>query len=307
MSGFELTPEQVSLRELAAEVAREVYAPQAAEWDRDRTPLPDDEVQRLAELGFLGMRPAGGVRRPRRHPPRRADRPGGAGQGVPARGVPGLRDQRRPGAASSSSSAPRSRSKDVLPKMVSGEITMAIGISEPDAGSAATDMRTRARRDGDDVRHHRQQALDLQRRPRRPLPRLLPAQRRARREGHRRDHRVAEGTPGFSFGAPEKLMGFRGIPSADLYFDEVRVPVRQRRHRGRRVQAAVRGVLDRAPRQRDDEPRDRPGVPGPHQRLRTGARAVRSPARRVPERADDPRRPWPPRWRRPGCSSTARR
>ena len=31
MSGFELTPEQVSLRELAAEVAREVYAPKAAE------------------------------------------------------------------------------------------------------------------------------------------------------------------------------------------------------------------------------------------------------------------------------------
>jgi alkylation response protein AidB-like acyl-CoA dehydrogenase len=55
LSGFELTPEQVSLRELAAEVAREVYAPKAAEWDRDRTPLPDDEVQRLAKLGFLGM------------------------------------------------------------------------------------------------------------------------------------------------------------------------------------------------------------------------------------------------------------
>jgi len=36
--------------------------------------------------------------------------------------------------------------------------------------------------------------------------------------------RVAKGTPGFSFGAPEKLMGFRGIPSADLYFDDVRVP-----------------------------------------------------------------------------------
>ena len=96
MSGFELTPDQVSLRELAAEVAREVYAPKAAEWDRDRTPLPDDEVQRLAKLGFLGMvlpEEYGG------HGGTLLDalivqeelakecRPGG---------VPGLRDQRRP-------------------------------------------------------------------------------------------------------------------------------------------------------------------------------------------------------------------
>jgi len=31
-------------------------------------------------------------------------------------------------------------------------------------------------------------------------------------------------TPGVSFGAQETLMGFRGIPSADIYFDEVQVP-----------------------------------------------------------------------------------
>src|SRR3546814_13620728 len=29
---------------------------------------------------------------------------------------------------------------------------------------------------------------------------------------------------GISFGRREKLMGFRGIPSADIYLDEVRVP-----------------------------------------------------------------------------------
>ncbi len=35
---------------------------------------------------------------------------------------------------------------------------------------------------------------------------------------------VPRDTPGFSAGAQERLMGFRGIPSADLYFDDVRVP-----------------------------------------------------------------------------------
>src|SRR5208282_1562466 len=35
---------------------------------------------------------------------------------------------------------------------------------------------------------------------------------------------VPADTPGLSFGAREKLMGWRGIPSGDLYFDDVRVP-----------------------------------------------------------------------------------
>ena len=35
---------------------------------------------------------------------------------------------------------------------------------------------------------------------------------------------VEAGTPGVSFGSQEKLMGFRGIPSADIYFDDVVLP-----------------------------------------------------------------------------------
>jgi butyryl-CoA dehydrogenase len=100
---------------------------------------------------------------------------------------------------------------------------MAIGISEPDAGSAATDMRTRARLEGDEW--------------------LINGNKRWISNGGHADHYllycrlndepgakgigaivVPRDTPGFSAGAQEKLMGFRGIPSADLYFDNVRVP-----------------------------------------------------------------------------------
>jgi butyryl-CoA dehydrogenase len=35
---------------------------------------------------------------------------------------------------------------------------------------------------------------------------------------------VEKGTPGFTFGKQEKFMGLRGIPSADLIFEDVRVP-----------------------------------------------------------------------------------
>jgi alkylation response protein AidB-like acyl-CoA dehydrogenase len=36
---------------------------------------------------------------------------------------------------------------------------------------------------------------------------------------------VEKGTPGLSFGPNESLMGFRGIPSSDLNFDDCEVPV----------------------------------------------------------------------------------
>ena len=36
---------------------------------------------------------------------------------------------------------------------------------------------------------------------------------------------VEKDTPGLSFGRPEKLMGFRGIPSSDIFMDEVSVPL----------------------------------------------------------------------------------
>jgi butyryl-CoA dehydrogenase len=35
---------------------------------------------------------------------------------------------------------------------------------------------------------------------------------------------VEAGSPGLSYGAPESLMGFRGVPSSDLYFDGCVVP-----------------------------------------------------------------------------------
>ena len=139
----------MSLRELAAEVAREVYAPKAAEWDRDRTPLPDDEVQRLAKLGFLGMVLP-------------EEYGGHGGTLLDALIVQEeLAKECRPAAFQvfETNVGPcrvieffgtEQQKQDVLPKTVSGEITMAIGISEPDAGSAATDMRTKARLEGDE-------------------------------------------------------------------------------------------------------------------------------------------------------------
>jgi butyryl-CoA dehydrogenase len=222
LPGFQLTPEQLQLRETAAEVAREVYGPVAESWDRERTTFPAKEVKRLADLGFLGIAtPAelgghGGtlldaliVQEELAKVCRSAAFQVFEANVGPCRVIEffGTDEQRAA----------------ILPKVTTGEITMAIGISEPDAGSAATDMKTRGRRDGDEI--------------------VITGNKRWISNGGHADHYlvycrliddpgakgigaviVPASTPGLTFGTPEKLMGFRGIPSADLYFDEVRVP-----------------------------------------------------------------------------------
>jgi butyryl-CoA dehydrogenase len=111
----------------------------------------------------------------------------------------------------------------VLPRVVKGEMQVAIAMSEPHAGSGLTDLTTKARMDGTHI--------------------VLDGQKRwtsggGHAEGYVVYCRMSEapgakgigavfverGTPGLSFGKREALMGFRGIPSADIHFDGVRVP-----------------------------------------------------------------------------------
>jgi alkylation response protein AidB-like acyl-CoA dehydrogenase len=222
MTFFSLTSEQEELRQLAAKVAREVYAPRAAQWDAERTTLPDDEVKRLADLGFLGLA------LPEQY----------GGQGGTLLDamivIEELAKECRPAAFQvfESNTGPirvieyfgtEAQKREYIPRSTAGEITMGVAISEPDAGSAATDMKTKAGRDGDEF--------------------VINGSKRWITGGGHASHYllycrltdepgakgiggiiVAKDTPGLTFGAREKLMGFRGIPSADLYFDDARVP-----------------------------------------------------------------------------------
>lgn len=219
---LELTEEQLALKETAASLAKERYAPRALEWDEDFTFFPKEEKQYLASLGFMG------ICLPEQH--------GGAGSELldalivieelakecqlaafyvfeantgPARVVDlfGTDEQRR----------------EFLPPIVSGDKVMAVAISEPDAGSAATDMTTRAYRDGDEWvisgmkrwcsgGGHAEQYLVYCRMSDEPGSRAIGA------------IVVDADVPGVSFGKQERFMGFHGIPSADIFLDDVRVP-----------------------------------------------------------------------------------
>lgn len=113
--------------------------------------------------------------------------------------------------------------ESILPKVCSGEIIVAVSMSEPDAGSALTDLKTRGEIRGDKVV-------------------LNGTKRWCSGAGHSEAYvvycrlsdapgaggigavLVHKGTPGFSFGKRDHHMGFRGVASADMYFDNVAVP-----------------------------------------------------------------------------------
>ena len=111
----------------------------------------------------------------------------------------------------------------IVPKVCAGEMIVAVAMSEPDAGSALTDLKTKARIDGDEI--------------------IVDGQKRWCSGGGHADAYVVycrlsdapgakgigavlveNGSKGLSFGEREQLMGFRGVPSADIFFDGVRVP-----------------------------------------------------------------------------------
>src|SRR5205823_6439446 len=102
-----------------------------------------------------------------------------------------------------------------LPGIIRGDITMAVAISEPDAGSAATDLTTHAKfSSGSFLLNGAKRWIsnggeaDL----------YLVYTRLSDEPGARGIGAliVEKDRAGVSFGAQEKLMGFRGIPSADI-------------------------------------------------------------------------------------------
>ena len=114
--------------------------------------------------------------------------------------------------------------KRIVPSVCSGEKIIAVAMSEPDAGSALTDLKTTAKISNGTI--------------------TLNGQKRWCSGGGHADGYVVysrmsdapgskgigavyveKDAKGLSFGKPEKLMGFRGIPSADIFLNNVELPL----------------------------------------------------------------------------------
>src|ERR1700741_189607 len=219
---FRLTTEQEQLREAARRFAQSELPALARELEEQHKPVPPEMMKRYAALGFLG------INLPENY--------GGHGMGhldavivleelakvSPAVAFPVFESCFGPILAIAHF-APEALRRKLVPCVVSGDTIVAVSMSEPDAGSALTDLRTQAVSDGGGLR-------------------LTGQKRWCSGAGHADGYLVycrmsdapgakgigavyvERGPAGFPFGKPERLMGFRGVPSADIFFDAVRVP-----------------------------------------------------------------------------------
>ncbi|AOP50674.1 acyl-CoA dehydrogenase family protein [Streptomyces lydicus] len=220
---YTLTDDQQAIRRAARDFADEYLAPDAAEWDREKH-FPVDVLRKAAEIGMGGVN----VR----------EESGGSGltrmdsalvfealaTGCPTisaylsihnmvawmidtYGTPAQRDQ-------------------WLPLLCSMEHLASYCLTEPEAGSDAAALRTRAVRDGDSyvvtgVKQFISGAASSQ---------VYLVMVRTHEAGARGITAllIDKDTPGLSFGPNERKMGWNAQPTRQVILDEVRVPVSHR-------------------------------------------------------------------------------
>lgn len=111
-----------------------------------------------------------------------------------------------------------------LPKLASGEVIASFALTEPDAGSDAASLRTRAERQGD---HY---VINGAKRYITNAPHAGIFTLMARTDPNNKGAGgitafiVEAKSPGLSIGKPDKKMGQRGAHTADVIFDNVKVP-----------------------------------------------------------------------------------
>ena len=221
---FNLTEQQRALKETAKKFAEKELIEVAREIEKNDKPPSKETLKRFAELGFLG------INLPEKY--------GGAGLShfeavlvleeiakiSIAVAFPVFESSFGP-ALAISSFAPDELKKEVLPKVCSGDMVIAVSMSEPNAGSALTDLTTKANILKDKV------VLNGQKRwcsGAGHADAYVVYSRMSEEKGAKGIGAVLleKDSEGFTFGKPEQHMGFRGVPSADMYFDNVEIPLK---------------------------------------------------------------------------------
>lgn len=112
--------------------------------------------------------------------------------------------------------------RDYLPRVASGELIMSFALTEPDAGSDAASLSTRAVRDGDDY------LISGTKRYITNAPRAgaftLMARTGGPGAGGISAFIVPADLPGIRLGTPDRKMGQRGTRTCDVVLEDVRVP-----------------------------------------------------------------------------------
>ena len=220
---FELSEEQQAFQDVARNFAAEELAPHAADWDRDAF-FPVDQLRKAAELGFAGIYVREDV----------------GGSALTRLDAALIFEALSEGCTSTAAFlsihnmaswmidrfGTEDQRQKWLPKLTPMELIASYCLTEPSSGSDAASLKTKAVRDGDYYVLNGSKAFisgagtsDI----------YVCMVRTGEAGAKGVSCLVVEmGTPGLSFGAAERKMGWNSQPTAQLIFEDCRVPVANR-------------------------------------------------------------------------------
>ncbi|MBI3937253.1 MAG: acyl-CoA dehydrogenase family protein [Betaproteobacteria bacterium] len=224
---FKLSSEQELLRDEARKLAREVFQEKAARWDR-QCEVPWESIRLPAGKGYFGLLIP--------------EQYGGAGSApmdllIVLEEIAWACVSTALYVFSANAHANRiaqlgadAHRRSDLPRIASGEVIPCHAMSEPQAGSDASRLRTTAVRDGDHYVVNGTKCWIS----RGAIAHLYLVDVNFRDGDHAEKGLllIERGTPGLEIGKVEPLMGHHGSPSTELVFRDCRVPVANRMAKG---------------------------------------------------------------------------
>jgi alkylation response protein AidB-like acyl-CoA dehydrogenase len=220
---FSLNEDQIAIREMAQEFATEKLAPDAVRWDQEKH-FPVDVMREAAALGMGGVYIREDV----------------GGSGLTRLDATLIFEALATGCPTVSSYisihnmcawmidayGDEAQRRKWLPGLCSMDLLSSYCLTEPGTGSDAGALKTRAVRDGDDyVVNGVKQFIsgagvsDVY---------VVMARTGAQGAGGISTLVIEKDTPGLSFGAEEKKMGWNAQPTRQVIFEDLRVPVANR-------------------------------------------------------------------------------
>ncbi|MBV9510079.1 MAG: isobutyryl-CoA dehydrogenase [Caulobacteraceae bacterium] len=221
--GFDLTDDQAAIVEAARAFAATEFAPHSARWDEEKH-FPIEALRKAASLGFAGLYVAEDV----------------GGSGLSRLDASLVFEQLSYGDVATSAflsihnmaawMIDRFGSNELrrkyLPRMTSMALIASYCLTEPSAGSDAASLRTSAQLEGEHYVLNGSKAFisgggasDLY---------VVMARTGGPGAGGVSAFVVEKGAPGLSFGAQERKLGWNAQPTAQVNFDDCRIPAENR-------------------------------------------------------------------------------
>lgn len=222
---FDLSEDQLAFRDVARAFAQSSMAPHAAEWDANHI-FPVDVLRAAGEMGFCG------IYTPEKY----------GGMGLSRLDTSIIVEELAAACPSTAafitihnmvtwmvaSFASEELAGELVPRMVTGELLGSYCLTEPNAGSDAANLRTKAVRDGDEYVLNGSKVFISGAGSTQIL--VVMARTGTQESGAKGISAlvVPADAEGIHYGKPEEKMGWNSQPTRQITFENVRVPVRNR-------------------------------------------------------------------------------